>query len=258
MINKIKSKLLKSYIIIKEKELSNNECNIKYIPIFNKSDDLIIVFSGFSPVGARYNYVKTLFKIKTNKLFILDNFGENNMGSYYLGKNNSFSEEKITIELIEKVKKESNSKRLIFIGSSKGGYAALYFGLKLKVDTIICGAPQYLLGDYLQKTKKINLIRYITGGDSVENIDKLNKILPNKINNVGAYKPKIFIHYSDLEHTYSEHIKFLVDDLKNKHFDITCDVHHYENHSDVAKYFPSFLHQCLKEINKKMILGENF
>lgn len=78
-------------------------------------------------------------------MFILDDFGPNERGSYYLGENKNFYIEELVINLLEEIQAEFNFKKKIFIGSSKGGYAALYFGTKTYADCIICGAPQSIL-----------------------------------------------------------------------------------------------------------------
>ena len=55
-------------------------------------------------VKAWYNYNRTLKNIKANKLFILDDFGTDSRGIYYLGKDGKFEIEQIVIELISKIK----------------------------------------------------------------------------------------------------------------------------------------------------------
>jgi hypothetical protein len=54
----IKKMLLRNYIKLKEQEFYCEGVNLKYL--FNKSnsDNLIVSFSGFSPGGARYNYIR--------------------------------------------------------------------------------------------------------------------------------------------------------------------------------------------------------
>ena len=58
----------------------------------------------------------------------------------------------------------------------------------------------------------------------------------------------IFIHYSNQEHTYKEHICDLIKDLKNKGFSIMEDIASYKEHSDISYYFPDFLKKTIEEI----------
>lgn len=145
---------------------------------------MIIVFSACTKKGqrARYNYIRTLDKIKSNKLFILDDFGFDGRGAYYLGKDNDFMIEKEVISLIYKIREEINPEKEIYIGSSKGGYSALYFGLERKNSYIITGAPQYNLGDYLSIPNHKSILEYIMGYSCNDSIVKLNNLMKDKIN----------------------------------------------------------------------------
>ena len=64
---------------------------ITYLLQKGETDTLVISFSGFPGNGpAKYNYMKTLQKLKAHKLFVLDNFGYQKQGSYYLGEQGDF------------------------------------------------------------------------------------------------------------------------------------------------------------------------
>lgn len=65
----------------------------------------MIGFSGFSEIGAppSYNYVKTLSKIHANRLSILDNYGYNKAGSYYLGENGDWFMPDQIVELVQQI-----------------------------------------------------------------------------------------------------------------------------------------------------------
>src|SRR5699024_2981153 len=140
----------------------------KYMLDKHDSDQLIIIFSGVPRVGmkARYNYGRTLSTFKANKLFILDDFGYDHRGAFYLGKDKDFKIKDATSDLIEKVKYELNIKHTIYCGSSKGGYNALMFGLEDEGSTIIAGGPQYYLGQRLTKGEFAkHTLPYIMGKD---------------------------------------------------------------------------------------------
>ena len=66
--------------------------------------------------------------------------------------------------------------------------------------------------------------------------------------NADNYKGKIYLHYSTEEHTYEEHIKWLIDDFDKKGIDYEEDVCTYTNHSDVSLHFPNYLVSTLKSI----------
>lgn len=235
---------------LKEKRFISNGYEIKYILEENNSKHLVVVFSSCTRPGikARYNYNRTLSDITANKLFILDNYGDDGRGVFYLGCNNDFKIENAVRELIKKVFNETNSDEITYIGSSKGGYAALFFGLEVDNSNIVVGAPQYYLGDYLNCKANINVLRNIIGDISDEKIENLNLILYNKIKNIKKRNIDIYIHFSKNEHTYNEHIKYLLKDLDINNIRYSIDTADYLNHSDVSIYFPSFLKQTISNI----------
>ena len=236
--------------MIKQKIYIKDGYRLKYILEENNSEDLIIIFSSCTRPGikARYNYNRTLKSVNANKLFILDDFGDDKRGVFYLGCNNDYKVQSIVKELIDDVIKRTSAKRITYVGSSKGGYAALNFGIDQNNSNIIIGAPQYYLGKYLNHEANRNTLKYVIGDIKSEKIKYLDEILYNKINNNKTNNVKIYIHYSENEHTYSEHIKFLLNDLDKNNFNYECEKCDYENHSDVSIYFPKYLTKTLKNI----------
>jgi hypothetical protein len=226
----------------KQKKFKKNRHIIKYIFEKSESNSLIVVFSGFPGKNqtARYNYIKTLEKYKVNKLFILDDIGPNKRGAYYLGKNKNFYFAELVEELINDIKSKTLINRTLCVGSSKGGYAALYFGLKINADVVISGAPQYYIGDYLYNEDHKPIYEYITGDKSDESVDFLNNILYKSIKD-STHKPIIHLHYSINEHTYTDHIKYLIRDLKKYGYKLYEDKKEYYKHSEVANFFPRYL-----------------
>lgn len=98
-LRKLFSKVI-YFLVIKLKEQTFNG-KVKYLFFNNGSKDLLIVFSGFSGEQRRYNYVKGLWNINVDKLYILDTFAY--MGSYYLYENGNNEPEKLVKSLIDSV-----------------------------------------------------------------------------------------------------------------------------------------------------------
>ena len=113
---------------------------------------LIVVFSAFGEMyqPGGYNYVWSLRKLKANILWIRDRFGYCKVGTYYLGQYDGqvFHNWKEVNELIDKY---SYGKKVYFCGTSKGGSAALLYGLEHPDSVIVSGSPQYYIGDYLNQ-----------------------------------------------------------------------------------------------------------
>nr|WP_244964430.1 accessory Sec system protein Asp2 [Listeria aquatica] len=200
-------------------------------------------------MSATYNYVQTTKGLSTDRLFILDNFGHGKRGAYYLMEQGDRKlEEAVSDFLLEKMAIKTYEK-IIFVGTSKGGYAAMYYGLKMNVDEIIAGAPQYYLGDYLTDVpEKKPIFLNIVGNPPKFTKKELNDLLPQKIKGDTSRKTKFHIHYSSEEHTYEDHIKYLLNDLKLAQFEVYENIEKYKKHQEVALYFPQFLIQTLQKI----------
>lgn len=229
-----------------------NGIKVKYLfKSQQKSNDLVIIFSAFTRKGlkARYNYVRTLKNIPSNQLFILDDFGEDGRGGYYIGYEMNFREEAATKALIQKMMKQTNANRIILCGSSKGGWAALNFGLQFNNSCIIAGGPQYYLATYLIDDGNENTLKHIMGDKTPEKITFLDQYLKNRIINSSRYmKPEIYLHYSNREHTYEEHIRDMINDLTTYNYQLYHDICDYKNHSDISLYFPDFLSRTVQRL----------
>ena len=212
----------------------------------SKSDILIAVFSGFSPLGTapRYNYGETLKTVDAMQVFLLDNTGYNKAGSYYLGEHGDWFVPDQICQLISDLMQKYEKKAILTCGSSKGGTAAVYYGLRLNATAVIIGAPQYLIGNYLNTSDHRVILEKILGNITDKGIDRLNSLLENEIKNHSDADQKtcFYIHYSPLEHTYHEHIEKLIAELREGKYPLELDCSEaYEDHADVGKYFQKFL-----------------
>lgn len=244
-IDLVKSKFM---IKFKQKVFKGKKYDVKYVLDINKkSKDLLIVFTACTKVGqtARYNYIRTVEGYKCNKLFILDDFGFDNRGAYYLGKDKDFAIEKDVKILIEKIIKELNIRRSVFIGSSKGGYAALYFGLDFKNSSIITGAPQYKLGNYLNLPGHENILKYIMGDTEETSIDYLNLLMKRKLEEKKNNNNKIYLHYSINEENYVSDLEHLIKDVEYFNIELIKDEETYSGHAELTNYFPGFIKENL-------------
>lgn len=247
-LSRIKSRI---YLKVHEKNFNGKEgVRLKYLFIkHTTSKDLLIVFSGMNPNKAVYNYVTTLKKIPANKVFILDDAGADERGCYYIGTNGKKEIEAAILDLIEFLTIKNKIDKYVCIGTSRGGYAALNFGLFLNAD-IIVGAPQYYLGSYLKHPKLNQMLKTILGNQyTEEDLKGLDNRLFEKIYKLQKmYNGKIYMHFSTEEHTYKEHIEGLINDLIRLNYTLFLDKATYENHDDVAKFFPDYL---LRTLNYK-------
>jgi hypothetical protein len=234
---------------IKNEKIYEGERKVRYL--FQKAqnsnkDKLIIVFSAFSPTGMppAFNYIRTLTGFDCNKLFILDDFGVR--GSYYLSLGNDSSIENSVMQLINKVLKEQGIQKnnVITTGSSKGGFAALYYCIKYKFGHVIAGSPQVFIVDYLKSAKAFDVLDFLL---NKTNEDDLNNKLINEVLNTQSF-PKVYIHLGEREEHYFNHVKPLIKYLEEKEVQYTLDLGDYDSHADVKFYFPDFLKNTISKI----------
>lgn len=151
-----------------EKTYEYNGIKIKYVyrDSQKQRDKLIIAFSAFASRDSKplYNYMRILSQFDIPQLFILDEYG--GRGCYYLGQAPDFLVEQATSALIRYILKEKSIDRnnVMCIGSSKGGWAALYFAVKMKLGHAVVGEPQIFIGKYLEDVHDMDVPNYMRGG----------------------------------------------------------------------------------------------
>lgn len=215
-----------------------------------KSNVLLVSFPACAPNTAKYNYVRTLLPFECNKLFLLDDYGTNHQGCYFIED----KVEKCTLELLKYVinkcdsQKRRGALKIVFLGSSKGGYSALNFSFLIPNVSVVIGAPQYYLGTYLDKEEtKVNLL-YLIGEITEEGKNQLNFRLKKRILSSRIKPNVVYYHYSNAEHTYNEHVKDMLRDLKSVNVKIVEDVKAYPDHGGLKDFFPGFLQNTIQMI----------
>lgn len=230
---------------------------IKYIFCEGKiSNQLIVTFPAFAKSNQppQYNYIRTLRNCKCNRLFILDDYGPR--GSYLIGETRDNSIEESVISLINDICLEHSIKKenLIVNGTSKGGYCALYYGIKYKFGYVIAGAPQTKLGDYLSHFPEIS--DYISGGHETKDKIYLNDLLYNLIEDNNEF-PEIYIHVGKDDHHYSNHIIPFLNELDKKKVRYNLELRNYSTHSLIGSYYKEYLLETLHNIDKTLITPQN-
>lgn len=255
-IHKVWGFLYAKLIKARHQKLFHGEADLKYLRMGSaRGDTLVVVFSSCTRKGvaARYNYIRTLKNVDAPKLFILDDFGLDGRGGYYLGQDGGEEICRTTCALIDQVKAQACATKTIYCGSSKGGWASLKFGVGDPCGTVIAGSPQYFLGDYaIEEYEKEDgnklLLPYLSHGLYERGrIKWLNGLIKQEIDQRSSRAP-VFLCYSTEEHTYADHIKFLIDDLRAVGRVVNVREENFSNHSDISLYFPEYLHSTIDEL----------
>jgi hypothetical protein len=247
-INRDKEPILKEESHFK----STRDLNYSFSPATDDTlrDHLIVVFSAINnPFRFTYNYMKTLDGIGANKLFILDDFGS--QGAYYIGKNKDFSIETSVAALIHYIMAKYGilHKNMVMAGSSKGGYAALYFGIKYSAGTVIAGGPQSRLGTYLvNESKQTGISDYVAGGSRNPELLFLNQLLESVLEQPSDMSPAIHLYVGTKDDHFRNHVLPLYEVLKNKGFQAGLKVEEEMNHDDLKVYFPFYFKKTISSI----------
>ncbi|MFC7510864.1 hypothetical protein ACFQV4_08055 [Streptomyces thermocarboxydus] len=107
--------------------------------------NLLVVFSS---VGSRYGFGDALDSVQCHILRIRDHFDGG--ASYYVARDMDFSVSESVQSLIRSFMERLGVSRdgVTLLGASKGGSAALYYGIKYDYRNIVASTPQYFLGSY--------------------------------------------------------------------------------------------------------------
>lgn len=216
---------------------------------YNQSKKLYVIFSS-ADMSSKFNYVKTFKNINENKLFLCDEVIDDTKYkcSYYYGydgKNNY--EEKVVSLIMDKVEKMNIKKEnVILVGSSKGGFASLYYTYKYGFGTAIVGSPTIFLGTQHRDTsfgKK--LINHLTGQDNINGSKLLNNLIIDAVN-VSNHRPHIYYHVGRGENRYSNHAIPFINKIEEENKGvIELDLGEYTSHSEVGKYFVQYINEIM-------------
>ena len=158
--------------------LFSSGADIRYVVHEAEASDLLLV--AFSAVHEpdkppRYYFHRALRAIPCHRLFVLDDHGPDEplrRPSWYLGHNRSTDVPDAIERLVADTAEELgvDRRRVVTCGSSKGGWAALYFGARLGTGHVFAGEPQVLLGRHLMQEENLGIARHVAG--DVTDVDR--------------------------------------------------------------------------------------
>jgi predicted esterase YcpF (UPF0227 family) len=161
--------------------------------ILNNNKNLIICFGGIllkMGLIPPFEFLRYLSSIYTNK-YDLYFFIDRNQCWYHKGINNITTNIDETVDYLKNIIK--NYKKVIFMGISAGGYAAILFGSLCNVSNVISFIPQTILNEPINpKYKNLKQVinkntQYLLYGDtSIKDTNNLHHI--RHCNNIEEYK----------------------------------------------------------------------
>ncbi|MFE2331939.1 hypothetical protein [Streptomyces coelicoflavus] len=168
---------------------------------------LVVVFANFA-VTDDYGWSNgVLDPVRANILWIRDRF--HGMNSYYLCEGMDFGLEQSVVGVISKVMNALGltPDRVTMWGGSKGGSAALYFGMRYGFGNIVALVPQFLVGTYV-RTVHPKVARFMLGeGVPEENVRAVDAILPDLARSGAGRHSNIYLLSSPQDEQYAEQVE---------------------------------------------------
>lgn len=209
----------------KEELFSINGQRIKYIYKAAKYDtnSLIVVFSGFGGKSQfTYDFKSSLMSNRSHVLWIKDDFVDGKNASYYIDRIigiEGLSIENSIVSFINKVLEtlHLDISRCTFLGCSKGGAAALYYGLKYNIANIVISAPTLLIGSYVAgvvpriNRRRANFVCMFGNDIDLESkIRHYDSYILNVLGNDRNINRNIYLLTSKADPIHSKHIEELL------------------------------------------------
>ncbi|MBD0423749.1 hypothetical protein H0H10_32110 [Streptomyces sp. TRM S81-3] len=168
---------------------------------------LVVVFANFS-APEDYGWSNGVFdNVRANILWIRDRF--DGMNAYYLCRNMDFGLADSVQTLISNVMRSLRltPDQVTLWGGSKGGSAALYFGLRYGYRNIVAIVPQFLIGDALEK-RHPKVSAYMLGeGAPAHNARVLDALLPDLVRAQANPGANIYVLSSPQDEHYSVQVE---------------------------------------------------
>lgn len=175
---------------------------------------LIVVFSGFgSSSEFTYDFENLLQISYASVLWIKDDFDGH--CCYYLCQNMNFIIEKSVISFINKKLSELQltKKQCSVIGFSKGGSAALYYGIKYDFNNILITVPQTFIGSYVDKNWKVVAKHMMGENYSSKQVEILNSLILDLLKSDKKKEKNIYLITSKKDIQYDTEIVPIKDEL---------------------------------------------
>ncbi|MBG0850499.1 hypothetical protein I2W78_01150 [Streptomyces spinoverrucosus] len=171
---------------------------------------LLVVFSS---VGSKYGFGNALESVKCNILRIRDHFDGG--ASYYVARNMDFSVTDSIQALIADHMRRLRVTRdeVTLLGASKGGSAALYYGLKYDYKNIVASTPQYFLGSYSKGHAQLG-DAVLGEGQSDENVAVMDAVMKDLLKKEADLKRNIYVVSSPGDYQYEQEVKHYLPALR--------------------------------------------
>ncbi|MCG2622287.1 hypothetical protein LVY72_10195 [Arthrobacter sp. I2-34] len=198
---------------------------------------LIVSFAGVGPLDKFEFDGPSTKESQAAWLWLKDNF--DGQHAYYLCHRMDHAIEDAVIELIdaELARLELTRDECTLLGVSKGGFAALYFGIKYGFRNIVASAPQIYVGTHTRRHRRKIFARLSgNGGDQEQQL--LDALLPDAVEADDATDKNIYLFSSPNDQFHEAQIVPalpMFDKYKNFNY-IETDSDLVNEHTEVTRY----------------------
>jgi len=185
---------------------------------FLDSKNLIVTFGGLGAgIGQikPFEFFNMLKKYRCSKIFVRDFYER----WYFKGISEEINTPKLLEGHISHLIKESDAKRIIFLGSSAGGFAAIKFGNNLCVDVVHAFGPQTFLD--AESCEKYDDERWPIQRKELQDIETEKNL---NLKYIKQSKTVIKIHYCSKNRNDTSHVEN-ISNLRIKKFPRECHMH---------------------------------
>ncbi|WP_308401288.1 hypothetical protein [Streptomyces sp. AC512_CC834] len=182
----------------------------QYRPARGDHRGLLVVFSS---VGSKYGFGNALDSVQCHILRIRDHFDGG--ASYYVARDMDFTVSDSIRTLIESFMERLGvpRDRVTLLGASKGGSAALYYGLKYDFRNIVASTPQYFLGSYSHGHGQLG-DAVLGEGQSAENVATMDAVMRDLLDKETDFDRNVYVVSSPGDYQYEQEVKHFLPALR--------------------------------------------
>lgn len=236
------------------RELIKSNGDISYVYLDNNSEKLAVVFN---ETNKAYSYpIKDFDQLfsenKYNVLYIMDN--QFKVGSSFIKGMSLSTIESDVMSVISRIIHSHNIplENVMFHGFSKGGFAALYYGLLMGIKNIHAVSPLSKIGDYYSKSEEFeSLIEHLAKNHSVASLLYLDNYLFNVPLENYPKDGLVTIDIGDGDYHLERHTEPIVDWLKYNSVKSKFNRLTGTTFLDTSAKLSDLIYEYLIDINKK-------
>lgn len=171
---------------------------------------LLVVFSS---VGSKYGFGNALDSVQCNVLRIRDHF--DGAASYYVARDMDFTVTDSVQALIESHMDRLRISRdeVTLLGASKGGSAALYYGVRFDYRNIVASTPQYFLGSYSLGHGQLG-DAVLGEGQPAANVETMDAVMKDLLAKEVDFDRNVYLVSSPGDYQYEQEVEHYLPALR--------------------------------------------